>query len=120
LLRNAADAMTAGGTITVKIARESTGGDGDGDGGGDGQPWTRLTVADTGSGIPKADLDHIFEPFFSTKSGGSGLGLPTVARIVDDHRGTIEVDSEAGRGTTVVVRLPATRAAVAGAWDHAA
>jgi signal transduction histidine kinase len=66
-----------------------------------------LSVADTGVGIPRSDLDRIFEPFFSTKTGGTGLGLPTVARIVDDHRGTIEIGSEVGRGTTVTVRLPA-------------
>jgi two-component system sensor histidine kinase PilS (NtrC family) len=116
LLRNAADAMSAGGTITVKIAGEANALDG----AGAVQPWTRLTFTDTGSGIPKADLDHIFEPFFSTKSGGSGLGLPTVARIVDDHHGTIEVDSEVGRGTTVVIRMPAARASASGAWEHAA
>jgi two-component system sensor histidine kinase PilS (NtrC family) len=114
LLRNAADAMAAGGTITVKIAAEASAGD------GTVQPWTRLTFTDTGSGIPRADLDHIFEPFFSTKSGGSGLGLPTVARIVDDHRGTIEVESEVGRGTTVIIRLPAARAGAPGLWEHAA
>ena len=117
LLRNAADAMSAGGTITVRIAVEA--GAPDGASVGAGPAWTRLTFTDTGSGIPKADLDHIFEPFFSTKSGGSGLGLPTVARIVDDHRGTIEVDSEVGRGTTVVIRLPAAPAG-APAWEHAA
>ena len=120
LLRNAADAMPSGGTIAVNI---TTGEDADGGAGGtdaNNQRWVRLTFADSGSGIPKADLDRIFEPFFSTKNGGTGLGLPTVARIVDDHHGTIEVESEVGRGTTVAIRLPAAPAQARGAMEHAA
>lgn len=119
LLRNAADAMPTGGTITVKLATTSAGA-GDGADGAEAGRTVRLTFADTGSGIPKADLDRIFEPFFSTKNGGTGLGLPTVARIVDDHHGTIEVESEVGRGTTIAIRLPAARAQARGALEHAA
>lgn len=98
LLRNAADAMPRGGTITVSVTASAAPGE---------RPTIELAVADTGEGIPKGDLDRIFEPFFSTKSGGTGLGLPTVARIVDDHGGTIEIASEVQRGTRVTIRLPA-------------
>jgi signal transduction histidine kinase len=84
------------------------------------EPQVTLTVTDTGSGIPKADLDRIFEPFFSTKTAGTGLGLATVARIIDDHRGTIEVASEVGQGTTVTIRLPAARGTSHAAMEHAA
>jgi two-component system, NtrC family, sensor histidine kinase PilS len=102
LLRNAAEAMPTGGTISIALAHESEFAHPDRSGAG-----VRLTVVDTGAGIPAADLDRIFEPFFSTKNGGTGLGMATVARIVDDHRGTIEVGSEVGRGTTVTICLPA-------------
>jgi two-component system sensor histidine kinase PilS (NtrC family) len=98
LLRNAADAMPSGGTIAVTIARS--------DETGSATSPVILTVADTGAGISKANMERIFEPFFSTKNGGTGLGLATVARIVDDHRGTIEIASEPDHGTTVKIRLP--------------
>ena len=65
-----------------------------------------LSVEDTGVGIKREDLAHIFEPFFSTKRGGTGLGLATVARIVEDHRGHIEIESNPGRGTEFVLRFP--------------
>jgi signal transduction histidine kinase len=65
-----------------------------------------LTVEDTGPGIPPENLSRIFEPLFSTKSFGTGLGLPTVKQIVNQHDGIIAVDSEVGRGTCVTVRLP--------------
>jgi two-component system sensor histidine kinase PilS (NtrC family) len=98
LLRNAVDAMPAGGTIRIQVGRvELTGG-----------IWEAvLAVADTGVGIAKEDLDHIFEPFFSRKAGGTGLGLAITARIVEDHKGTIEVNSEPGKGATFTLRFPA-------------
>jgi signal transduction histidine kinase len=65
-----------------------------------------LTIADTGPGIPPATLQRIFEPLFSTKSFGTGLGLPTVKQIVNQHGGIIAVDSAPGQGTRVTVRLP--------------
>ena len=65
-----------------------------------------LTIEDTGPGITPENLGRIFEPLFSTKSFGTGLGLPTVKQIVNQHGGTIAVDSEVGRGTCVTVRLP--------------
>ena len=65
-----------------------------------------LLVEDSGPGIAPDNLGKIFEPLFSTKSFGTGLGLPTVKQIVNQHGGTIEVHSTVGRGTRVVVRLP--------------
>ena len=65
-----------------------------------------LTVSDSGEGIPAAGLAHIFEPFFTTKETGTGLGLATVHRIVQEHGGTTAVDSEPGRGTRFVISLP--------------
>ncbi|MBN2575888.1 MAG: PAS domain-containing protein [Deltaproteobacteria bacterium] len=95
LLRNAADAMPRGGTIQLSVSRQQ----------GDAA-LAMLSVRDTGVGIAKEDMDHIFEPFFSRKPGGTGLGLATTARIVEAHRGTIDVASEPGAGSTFTVRIP--------------
>ncbi len=65
-----------------------------------------LTIEDTGPGIPRDVLARVFEPLFSTKSFGSGLGLPTVKQIVEQHGGTVEINSHPGEGTRVLVRLP--------------
>ena len=69
-----------------------------------------LSVADTGPGIPPENMARIFEPLFSTKSFGAGLGLSTVKQIVVQHGGTIEIASELGVGTTVSIRLPIEQA----------
>jgi signal transduction histidine kinase len=69
-----------------------------------------LTVADTGRGMSPEELGRIFEPFFTTKEEGTGLGLPVCQRIVRAHGGALEVKSEAGAGTTVVVLVPGRRA----------
>jgi signal transduction histidine kinase len=63
-------------------------------------------VTDTGEGLAAADLGQIFEPFFSTKAGGSGLGLALVHRIVQDHGGEIDVHSRPGTGSTFTLTLP--------------
>ena len=107
LLRNAAEAMPAGGRIALRVGRSAVAPrSGAAPGGVDGARSAVVVVTDTGEGIPRADLDHIFEPFFSTKRTGTGLGLATVARIVDDHQGGIEIASEIGKGTSVTLRLP--------------
>jgi two-component system sensor histidine kinase PilS (NtrC family) len=98
LIRNAIDAMPAGGTLRMATSLEELSG---------GQQEAVLTVSDTGVGIPREDLDRIFEPFFSTKPNGTGLGLATVARIVEDHRGNIDIQSDRGKGTTFILRFPA-------------
>ena len=72
----------------------------------------QLWVNDTGHGIAEADLAQIFEPFFSTKAEGSGIGLALVYRVVQDHDGQIEVRSQPGVGTTFVLTLPSTDGAV--------
>ena len=72
----------------------------------------QLWVADTGHGITENDLPHIFEPFFSTKAEGSGIGLALVYRVVQDHGGQIEVRSQAGSGTTFLLTLPSSDGAV--------
>jgi two-component system sensor histidine kinase PilS (NtrC family) len=98
LIRNAIDAMPSGGNLRMATSLEELSG---------GQREAVLTVSDTGVGIPKEDLDRIFEPFFSTKPNGTGLGLATVARIVEDHRGNIDMHSDRGKGTTFTLRFPA-------------
>jgi len=65
-----------------------------------------LYIADCGSGIPKELQSKIFDPFFTTRDEGTGLGLSVCARIVADHGGTIELDSEEGRGTRFIIKLP--------------
>jgi signal transduction histidine kinase len=65
-----------------------------------------LSVGDTGPGIAPEHMARIFEPLFSTKSFGAGLGLPTVKQIVTQHAGTIDIASQPGHGTTVTIRLP--------------
>jgi signal transduction histidine kinase len=65
-----------------------------------------LKITDTGRGIPSDQVAHIFTPFFSLTEGGVGLGLPIAHRIITSHRGTIEVESEVGSGTTFTITLP--------------
>ena len=65
-----------------------------------------LNVIDTGHGMKREDLHRIFRPFFSTRATGTGLGLPTTRRIVEGHGGTINVESELGRGTQFTIYLP--------------
>ena len=72
----------------------------------DQPPMLRISIRDTGSGIPPDVLGHLFEPFFTTKLHGTGLGLPITRRIVQSHQGTIEVHSEPNQGTTFSITLP--------------
>ncbi|MFT3685975.1 MAG: HAMP domain-containing sensor histidine kinase [Phycisphaerales bacterium] len=65
-----------------------------------------LSVIDTGPGIAPETLARIFQPYFTTKSGGTGLGLPTARRLIEEHGGTLAVHSEVGKGTTFTVTLP--------------
>ena len=65
-----------------------------------------VEIADDGEGIEEEDLARIFDPFFTRSTGGTGLGLTIVRRIMDQHHGTIDVQSERGRGTVVTLRLP--------------
>jgi PAS domain S-box-containing protein len=92
LVKNASQAMTTGGTLTLQTGENNDG------------VW--VSVADTGGGIPQEQINRIFEPFYTTKKKGSGLGLMIVQRIVRAHNGRIELESNVGRGTTFRVCLP--------------
>jgi len=108
---NARDAMPDGGGLQIKTDLTSLGSD-DARAFVDTAPgdFVRITVSDTGSGIPDSVLLHVFEPFFTTKEAGqgTGLGLATVHGIVLQNRGFIRISSELGRGTRVEVCLPRT------------
>jgi PAS domain S-box-containing protein len=111
LVLNAADAVGAGpGTVTVRTRRESLDADQLARGlGGDELPagwYACLEVEDTGVGMDAETRAHIFEPFFSTKQNGHGLGLSAVLGLVQGHRGAIHVDSQPGCGTRMRVYLP--------------
>ncbi len=92
LLRNAKDATPRGGQIMLSTARDGV--------------HVLLRVTDTGAGIPADVQTHIFDPYFSTKKSGTGLGLPLVRRVAEEHGGSVTVQSEAGKGTQFTLRLP--------------
>jgi len=96
LYLNAVEAMDQGGTLSVSLHSD------------EGSPWVKIIVSDTGSGINKEDLEHIFDPYFTTKQTGTGLGLAIVHKIIEAHGGEVRAESEIGRGTTVSVLLPTT------------
>lgn len=75
----------------------------------EGQDELRLHVIDTGPGIPPDKMERIFEPYFTTKAGGTGLGLPTARRLIEAHGGRLEVHSEPGMGTDFTVVIPASQ-----------
>lgn len=96
LLTNAVQAMPNGGKLTAKAGLE------------DGS--ITLSVKDTGVGIPKENLDKIFEPLFTTKAKGAGLGLAVCKRLIEAHEGSISVESEVGKGTVFTMHVPYRRA----------
>ena len=103
LFNNAIDAMTSGGTLTV-YARPVNGG-------------ARVEVRDTGIGIEPSQLQNVMRPFFSTKSTGTGLGLPLVARVVRAHHGELHMESSPGKGTTVFVTFGPPAAEEENTWQ---
>ncbi|MCP4945137.1 MAG: sensor histidine kinase, partial [Planctomycetaceae bacterium] len=92
LVKNALESMGSGGQLMVRTytTRKSV----------------ALDLIDTGSGVDDNTVLHMFEPFYSTKEGGSGLGLPTARKIIEAHGGRISVQSEVGRGTKFVLEFP--------------
>jgi signal transduction histidine kinase len=98
LMTNAVDAMPKGGNLTLRLEEESH----------LGRRWIKVTVQDTGTGIPPEIRGQIFDPFFTTKEPGkgTGLGLSIVQDIIQDYQGLLEVQSEPHRGTVIIVRLP--------------
>ncbi|HUR46206.1 MAG TPA: ATP-binding protein [Candidatus Saccharimonadales bacterium] len=92
LIKNAIQAMTKGGILTLQTEATPDG------------VW--LAVADTGGGIPEEQINRIFEPFYTTKKKGTGLGLMIVQRIVREHAGRIELESRVNQGTTFRIWLP--------------
>ncbi|WP_165063398.1 two-component system sensor histidine kinase NtrB [Paludisphaera rhizosphaerae] len=95
LMLNAEHAMPEGGELILTTRCDG--------------PTVVLDVVDTGCGIPEDVCSRIFDPFYSTRKGGTGLGLPTTRNIVEAHGGSIEVQSVPGRGSRFSVRLPAAR-----------
>ncbi len=94
LLLNAIQAMPEGGNLLLKGALSAD------------HEWIFFSIQDSGVGIPEENIDKLFDPFFSTKEGGIGLGLSIAHRIIDQHQGKIEVKSKPGKGTLFMVWLP--------------
>ena len=99
LILNARDSMVSGGTITLRTETDLLGN-------------LLVEVADTGEGISEENLGKVFDPFFTTKEvgNGTGLGLAVTSGIVQEHSGTIEVQSQEGRGTTFKLVFPPAQA----------
>ncbi len=93
ITKNALEAMRKGGTLRIKTEFKHN-------------TFVEVTISDTGPGIPKENIDRIFEPLFSTKAKGTGLGLTVCLEIVERHNGRIEVDSDIGKGAAFRVQLP--------------
>jgi PAS domain S-box-containing protein len=98
LVANAMEAMSGGGQLRV-TAREAVAGDGQ-------MRHIEVVIEDNGVGIKEEELPKIFQPFYTTKARGTGLGLPIAQRIIEEHKGELTVESKEGEGTRVTVRLP--------------
>jgi len=94
LLTNAREAMPGGGQIRLETGPTERPG------------WIRLLVADTGAGIPAEEISKIFDPFFTTKRTGTGLGLSVSYGIIQEHGGTVDVQSRPGAGTSFIISFP--------------
>lgn len=92
IVKNAMNAMECGGELTISCKAEGN--------------FVFIKVQDTGCGIPSDQMAKIFEPYFTTKASGTGLGLTVVYKVVKEHKGEITVDSEVGKGTVFTIRLP--------------
>jgi signal transduction histidine kinase len=93
IMTNSIHAMEGGGNLTIKAELE-------------GRDWVRITVSDTGKGIPEGEIERAFDYSYTTKEKGLGLGLPIAHKIVEEHGGRITLESQVGKGTTVSIFLP--------------
>jgi signal transduction histidine kinase len=96
LIINAIEATAAGGSIVISTAYKPE------------HSSIEIAISDTGEGIDEKDLVRIFDPFFTSKENGSGLGLAITHGIIEQHNGTLAVDSKLGRGTRFTITLPLT------------
>ncbi len=96
IFKNACEAMTPGGQLTINVSQHRAG----------RALEDQILIKNDGAPIPAEIVDKVFEPFFTTKKAGTGLGLATVKKIVEEHGGTIAIGSAPGEGTTVTIRLP--------------
>jgi len=94
LIKNASEAMLAVRDKKLKMKSEK------------GKGIIKITISDTGKGIPEKEIDYIFDPFFTTKDKGTGLGLAICQRVIEAHQGKIEVESNVGEGTTFIIEFP--------------
>jgi len=92
LIENACQAMTDGGKLQISTRKSKT--------------FTEIEIADSGCGIPEKEINKIFDPLFTTKPKGIGMGLAVCHGIIDKHNGTIEVKSREGKGTNMIIKLP--------------
>jgi hypothetical protein len=99
LVLNGIQAIEREGKVTVAAKINAPGGPGQAD-------LVEITVSDTGMGIPPESLERIFRPFYTTKRGGTGLGLSLCRRIIRQHGGTLSVESKFGKGSRFIIRLP--------------
>lgn len=95
LVLNALDAMPKGGTLTIRTQNAN----------GGGESRAAIEVSDTGEGLTPEECERLFTPYYTTKQHGTGLGLAIVQSVVSDHKGTISVHSQPGRGTTFRIEL---------------
>ncbi len=106
IFKNALEAMTPGGHLEIQVANQRAG----------RHQEVQILIKNDGAPIPTEHVGKVFEPFFTTKRSGTGLGLATVKKIVEEHQGHISIASGPGQGTTVIIRLPA--AGRTGAYRH--
>ena len=100
LIDNAVQVSSAGGRVTVTTSVSESA----------GRTWIECRVEDEGPGFEPDDLEHAFEPFFSRRKGGIGLGLSIVQRIIEEHSGKIQAANRAGGGAIITMRLPVPEA----------
>jgi two-component system sensor histidine kinase AtoS len=90
---NSMQAMSEGGKLTIECRHDSE------------RSAVQVEISDTGTGMSKETLAHAFEPFFSNRPGGTGLGLANVKKIMEQHGGSIQIESTVGKGTKVIIGI---------------